>query len=157
MLKTIPIFGVGTESLSSIVSRQRRVNCYVEPRADGNKKSIVVRMTPGLTLYNTMPKNPIRGYKDVNGVMYCVAGNGLFRFDPLGGYIHIITFGSASSPVNPTNPVQIDYNETQLVITDGTGVYVFPFVNLLTVPSQTIAQVVTDIAELTVIKGLTGN
>ena len=47
-MKPFPLFGAGVYGKSMVVTRQRRVNCYYETRADGDKAKIVIYGTPGL-------------------------------------------------------------------------------------------------------------
>src|SRR5258706_9457283 len=74
-MQPVPLFGSGVFGKSAVVTRQRRVNCYYENRADGDKAKVVVYGTPGLVLMFTTGSLPIRGVLSVNeaqlyGVIY---------------------------------------------------------------------------------------
>jgi|GEM_PF-1893042 len=136
ILKTVPIFGEGVYSRSAVVTRQRRLNCYLEQRKDGDRAKIVAYGTPGLALAfnNGSPGNlPARGMLGNNSALYIVAG----------GVLQSLSVATTAG-VAPTNVpsfvasqvfsgaigssvglVGMALNPTQLLIVDGAAGYVY--------------------------------
>ena len=121
-LKKVPIFGEGIFSRSLIVTRQRRLNCYLEVRKDGDKSTIVCYGTPGLQLaFNaSTPLNyPARGLIGNNQALYLVAGNQVRSLTASGAIIASQTIGTSAGLVG------LALNPTQVMIVDGSTGYVF--------------------------------
>lgn len=80
-MRTLPLFGTGIKSFSSPVTAQRRLNCFYDIRQDGDKANIIIRGTPGKSVWTTLSDNPIRGWWVVNSLLYVVAGATVFTVD----------------------------------------------------------------------------
>jgi hypothetical protein len=135
-MKKIPIFGSGLQAVSPFITAQKRLNAYYDVRVDGDKNKLIIRGTPGLTLFCTLPTSPIRGWIYARNFIYVVAGNTVYQVNQVGGYITIGTIGTIGT--NSVNPVSMAINETQVMIVDGTNGYVFNYA--LITPSESVAQ-----------------
>jgi hypothetical protein len=121
-LKRVKIFGEGVFSRSPVVTRQRRLNCYLEIRKDQDKASIVCYGTPGLKFaFNaaTPLNNPARGLVGNNSALYAVAGNVVKSLSSTGSTLQQGTIGTSAGLVG------MALNPTQLMIVDGSAGYVF--------------------------------
>src|SRR6266567_2043550 len=121
-IKRIPFFGEGIYSRSPVVTRQRRLNCYLEVRKDGDKSSIVCYGTPGLSLaFNSgAPLNlPARGMVGNDTGLYVVTGGAVKSLTAAGA---LLTSGMIGTTVGL---VGMALNPTQLMVVDGSLGYVF--------------------------------
>ena len=121
-LKKVPVFGEGIYSRSAVVTRQRRLNCYLETRSDGDRSSIVAYGTPGLSLlFNaSTPYNyPARAMIGNDNALYLVAGTQVTSLSRSGAILGSATIGSNYGPV------ALALNPTQMLIADGVTGYVF--------------------------------
>lgn len=109
---------------SQMVSRQRRLNCFFDVRVDKDKKAIICRGTPGVTLTITLPNAPIRGYWVVDSTLYVVAGAGLYAVNTSGA----VTTISTTVITTTTGVVGMADNGFQLMIVDGMKGYVYTLV-----------------------------
>jgi hypothetical protein len=121
-IKRIKLFGEGIYSKSPVVTRQRRLNCYLEVRDDGDKSSIVCYGTPGMK-FAFNPANqlnlPMRGMLGTPTALYCVAGNIVKLITSTGQTTVSGTIGTTSGLVG------LALNPTQLMVVDGSAGYVF--------------------------------
>jgi hypothetical protein len=122
-MKPIPLFGWGVNAYSSYVSRQRRLNCFYEIRKDGDKNQMIVRGTPGVTTYITLPTAPIRGWHVVSNILYVAAGLTLYSVAINGAFTAIGGFDIAS-----TGNVAMSDNGVQLLCVDGAAGYIYTIV-----------------------------
>jgi hypothetical protein len=120
-MKPVPLFGDGVQSYSAVVTSQRRLNCFFDPRSDQDKTVAVLRGTPGTVKFVTLPTSPIRGMYVANGLMYVVAGAILYSVSSNG------TITSLASLAAGTGIVSIADNGIQLGIVDGTSGWTFTF------------------------------
>jgi len=121
-LKRQAIFGEGIFSKSAVVTRQRRLNCYLEVRKDGDKSSIVCYGTPGLRLlFNaSLPTGfPARGIVGNDTALYEVTGNRVLSLSAAGQVLVKGTINTQGGLVG------MALNPTQLFIVDGVFGYVF--------------------------------
>jgi hypothetical protein len=126
-LKRQSIFGVGITAKSAVVTRQRRLNCYLEVRKDADKSTIVVYGTPGLAFafaLNLTNVYPIRGMIGNNSAFYVVAGASFQSLSVTGG---VLGSGSLMSTVGS---VQLALNPTQVIVVDGALGYIFTIATL---------------------------
>jgi hypothetical protein len=105
-----------------VVSRQRRLNCFYEVRADGDKHNIIVRGTPGTATFVTLPTFPIRGWHVVNNVLYVVSGSVLYSVTTAGVYTVLGYLTNSSSSVSMAD------NGLQLAMVDGASLYIYTLV-----------------------------
>jgi len=115
----ISLFGTGIKSYSQVACSQRRLNCYYDLRSDGDKSEVVVRGTPGLVLWFTLPTYPIRGWRVVANILYVVAGNTLYSVTTAGVYTALGTIATT------TGNVSISDNYVQVMIVDSVNGYIF--------------------------------
>lgn len=126
-MKPIPLFGTGIKSYSEVVTAQRRLNCFYDKRADGDKNAFILRGTPGTVLRYTLPTSPVRGWTSILGTLYVVAGASVYTIDNAG-----LVTNRGSIPYG-TNNVGIADNGIQILIVDGVGGYVLTIAtNVLT-------------------------
>lgn len=121
-LRRVPLFGEGIRSKSDVVTRQRRLNCYLEVRKDQDKSSIVCYGTPGLSFaFNASNplNNPMRGMIGNDAAMYTVSGNQIHSLSKNGITLKMGTVGSSAGLVG------MALNPTQLMVVDGSQGYVF--------------------------------
>jgi hypothetical protein len=117
-MKPIPIFGSGLAAISPAITAQRRLNCFFEVRQDGDKTHLAVLGTFGLLLWITLPTMPVRGWWEVNSVLYIVGGKALYKVTSAGT---ITQLGLLSSV---TGNVAMSDNAVQILIVDGTAGYI---------------------------------
>lgn len=151
-MQPIDIFGSGIKSVNPSLSAQRRVNCFYDVRVDSEKSQLILKGTPGTTVFCTLPTFPIRGWIEFDGFLYVVAANVFYQVSSTGGYIKLGVIGS-----NGNTPVSMCINETQLMIVDGSAGYTFPYAELTNVIISNINQYSIDTEALTVICKATGN
>lgn len=124
-MKPLPLFGTGVKSYSEVVTAQRRLNCFYDIRQDGDKSNIVIRGTPGKSVWVTLSDYPIRGWWVVNSLMYVVSGATVYSIDTGG---NVSTLGTIS---NSGQLVDITDDSITLTIVDGVQGY------SITLPSGT--------------------
>jgi len=122
-MKAIPLFGGGINAYSSAVSRQRRLNCFFDTRQDGDKAQVIIRGTPGSVLFVTLPTYPIRGWRQVNGVLYVCAGQAFYSVTTAGV---VTALGAMNTGTNTL--VSMADNGVQILIVDGTYGWVYTLV-----------------------------
>lgn len=124
-MQVVPLFGSGVYGKSAVVTRQRRVNCYYEPRPDGDKAKVVIYGTPCLLLvFNiSQPSNlPLRALLCANETaLYAVQYNHFLSLGSAGqvfftGNINTIA-GLCSLSPNP--------NGSQIMLVDGVGGWLY--------------------------------
>jgi hypothetical protein len=81
---------------------------------------VIIRGTPGLSLFVTLPTSPIRGMLNVNNTLYVVAGNTLYSVSAGGG---VTTLGVMTVITSET--VGMAFNNTQIIIATGTNGYIY--------------------------------
>ena len=128
-MKKLSLFGTSLEALSEVVSAQSRINCFYEVREDEDKAKIIIRSTPGLTQFSSVPY-AIRGWLVVNNYLYVVAGANVYKIDTLGVVTTLGTMLPSTSTV-----VGMSNNATQIIIVNGTNGYI------LTIATGVLAQI----------------
>ena len=121
-IKRVKIFGEGILARSAVVTRQRRLNCYLEIRKDQDKSAIVCYGTAGLKLaFNAgTPSNaPMRGMVGNDTGLYVVSSNQVQSLSQTGATLKTASLNTA------TGLVGMALNPTQLMIVDGAQGYVF--------------------------------
>lgn len=78
-MRPLDLFGVGVKSYSSVVTSQRRLNCFYDLRQDGDKSTVAIIGTPGKDLAFTLNTSPVRGWWVVGSVLYVVAGAAVWK------------------------------------------------------------------------------
>ena len=118
-MKSISLFGSGVNSYSKVATSQRRVNCFYDIRADGDKTALILRGTPGSVSWITLPTSPIRGWRTVGNLLYVVSGRILLKVTTAGVATQLGVLATS------TGIVVISDNSVQLCMTDGTNGYVY--------------------------------
>lgn len=117
----IGLVGPSYQQASLPFDAQRSINLY--PIADQmGKETSSLYSTPGLTLFATAGSGPTRAlFNSTQARTFSVSGNGLYEFTSAG----VVTLrGSLNTS---SGSVLIDENPTQMVIGDGTYLYVFTY------------------------------
>jgi len=124
----VPLWDQGTGYKSFPVSRQRRLNCYIEQRSSfsnfsiegADKTPISVYGTHGLTLFTATGSTPVRGARTIPylTVTYYVAGNTIYVLNTAGISAPIGTINTATGYVGMSDSGE---NGLQLLIVDGTN------------------------------------
>lgn len=125
-MKKIPLFGAGVAGKSLPVTVQRRLNCYMDIRPDGDKAKFVVYGTPGLTVFTDgLSSQPaIRGaLASPNYVHFAYTDNlgniSVSTHDATGAQTGSAGFATTSVG----GPVSLDHNGTQMMLADGVSGY----------------------------------
>lgn len=122
-MQRIPLFGSGLNAYSAYISRQKRLNCFMEIREDGDKAQVVVHGTPGYYLWINLPSSPIRGWHVVGSILYVVCGLLLVAVQTNG-----TTTVLGQLNLGSTGNVSMDDNSVQLIIADGNVGYYYTIV-----------------------------
>ena len=96
---------------NSRISRTDALNCYLEPNID--KTFFRVRRTPGLRSRYTVGDGPIRGLYEIQGELFVVSRNLLYKIDENEVVTELGDVGGS------TNPVRIDANgadDNQIIV-----------------------------------------
>jgi hypothetical protein len=124
----VPLFGSGIYGKSAVVTRQRRVNCYYENRADGDKAKVVVYGTPCLVLVFTTGSLPIRGLLSVNeSTLYAVIYNqfGLLAPPASPGGAAVFTVLGTINTIAGFVSLAPSPNSSQIMLVDGVGGWIY--------------------------------
>ena len=128
-MEQVAILGSGMRSLSEVVTAQRRLNCFYDQRADGDKNTFILRGTPGTVARITLPTSPIRGWRVIRDVLYVVGGAKLYTVTEAGVVTVVGTLTTFDGYVSLAD------NGIELDIVDGTAGYV------LTLATNVFAQI----------------
>lgn len=141
------LLGDGIKSLSPVVTAQERINVFYELRDDGDKNTLILRTSPGLTIFTTLPQKPVRGMLTVGNYLYVVADNGLYQIGQTGNYTFLGQLpGIAAGQISPCVLVN---NPFQLVIIDGNnGGFVYLFSDLTTAISVSALSLINQMQDV---------
>jgi hypothetical protein len=117
-VRSVPLFGSGIAAKSYPVTRQRRLNVYLENRPDGDKTKIAIFGTPGLNLSWSLPA-AVRGILGTETSLYAVAGSLFYQLNAIGGTIYSTSIATSAGFVSMAN------SPTQQVIVDGVNGYLY--------------------------------
>jgi len=122
-MKIIPLFGNSISGESQVITAQRRLNCYLENREDGDKTKIAILGTPGLAAVFAIGSNvnlPMRALAGDANYLYACVGSSFLQCNAVTG----ATLNSGA--IGPgTSLCSMAVSPTQVVITDGITGYVF--------------------------------
>jgi hypothetical protein len=110
-----PLFGLGNEAKSVVVSAQERLNVYFEPRPDGDKNAMSAYGTVGLTQFGSVVGQPWRGLHRTQDRLFGVQQNALYEIFSDG------TTAFRGTLLTSTGRVGMANNGLQVMITDGYG------------------------------------
>jgi hypothetical protein len=117
-VRSVPLFGSGIAAKSYPVTRQRRLNVYLENRPDGDKTKIAIFGTPGLNLSWSLPA-AVRGILGTETSLYAVAGSLFYQLNAMGGTIYSTSIATSAGFVSMAN------SPTQQVVVDGVNGYLY--------------------------------
>lgn len=118
-MQPIQIFGLGINSRSANVTRQTRLNIYLENITDGEKSAMVAYGTPGLTLFTDFGDTPARCLHVLGDYVYIVHRNTFWQVNNAGTRTSKGTLGSTSGRVSIVD------NGTQIMLVDGVNGYIY--------------------------------
>jgi len=118
-LKPVALFGLGNFGKSRNVSSQQRTNLYAEIQRDGEKGTLTLYPTPGLTTFVNFGAYPSRGVWKKDDVLYVVNRFTLWKVTNDGTMTNIGTLVTSSGRVDITD------NGTQIIIVDGPNGYIY--------------------------------
>lgn len=127
------------KSESLPLSSQRCVNAYAEKEPGDAKSPVAIFGVPGLSLFATCGRGPIRGMHVMNDVLYVVSGNILFSVSSSGA---VTTLGGS---VSGANRVSMSDNGTQVMIVNGANGYVWSEANGFQVVTSTNFHAATSV------------
>jgi hypothetical protein len=118
-LTPVPLFGSGIYGKSYVITRQRRLNVYMEQRQDGDKSRIVVYGTPGMVPTFTIAGLPVRGLLGTQTALFSVSGNQFQQLTANGSAVVARTLSSSVGNLSMAT------NNTQVVVADGFTGYLY--------------------------------
>lgn len=116
-----PLFGIGLQGKSPIVTAKKLQNMFAEIRPMGEQSQIVAYGTPGLQLFVDFGDTPPRGgiYFEPNDVAYVVHRGTLWEINNAGATTNRGSLGTTSGRVS------LAHNGVQVMIVDGTNGYIY--------------------------------
>src|ERR1700704_3276917 len=129
-----PIFGIGMQSKSAVVSSQRRVNLYAEMRPQDDGTEIVYYGTPGLDLNADFGDTPSRCEHSLGNLYYIVHLNTFYEVNNAGQKTARGTLNTSTGRVYAAD------DGIRIKIVDGVNGYVFDTSNPA-VPLAVVADV----------------
>lgn len=127
-MRVVPLFGSGLYGKSAVVTRQKRLNCYMELREDGDKTKISCYGTPGLVAAFTTPTPaglPVRGILGTQNSLYLVAYNQFQSVNSIGTSLFSSTIGTTSGQVSLAASPSNSINPSQVLVVDGVSAYLY--------------------------------
>lgn len=123
-LTPIPFCGQSYTEQSPAANKQRTVNLYpaLSPTPE-NPNRIILVPTPGYAIINGRDGEEIRGMFVVNGTLYLVQANKLYRYDTTLGLVELGTLNTS------TGRCSLACNTVELAICDGTDLYAYHLTN----------------------------
>ena len=118
-MQPIQLFGLGINSTSINITRQTRLNIYLENIMDGEKSAMVAKGTPGLTLFTDFGDTPARCIHVLGDYSYIVHRGTFSQVNNAGVRTSKGSLGST------TGRVSVADNGTQIILVDGTLGYIY--------------------------------
>jgi hypothetical protein len=141
----INLFGVSQYAKSSNVSRQQRLNAYVEPQPGDDRSRVAVYGTPGKDLFVSFGETPVRGMYVKDNLLYAVHRGVFWEVNNAGVKTNRGTINTTSGRVYMSD------NGTQLILTDGVDGWIYTFA------TTTLTQIVdADYPDLATVTWLNG-
>lgn len=117
----IQLFGVSQFGKSANVTRQQRLNAYMEPQPGDDRSRVAVYGFPGKDLFTSFGDTPIRGLYQRGDFLYAVHRGTFYEVNNAGVRTARGTIGTTSGRVYMAD------NGSQLMLTDGTAGYIYTF------------------------------
>ena len=117
----IPLFGIGLQGKSPVVSSQSRVNCYYQFERDADRTLVSIHGTPGLKEIINFGNQPIRGGLAVGSTLYVVHRNKLFSLNNAFIRTELGTLNTDRGIIQCAN------NGLELLIVDGVNGYIYNY------------------------------
>lgn len=115
-----PLFGIGFQGKSPVVTTKRLQNVYLEYRQQGEKSQVVAFGTPGLRLFSAPSIYPTRGKSILfNDLIYLVQNNTFWEVNNAGTATIRGTLSTSSGFVSMAQ------NGFSIIIVDGTNIYYY--------------------------------
>lgn len=115
----IPLFGIGNFGKSPNVDAQERTNLYVEVQRDGEKGTLTLYPTPGLSTFVNFGAYPSRGVHRKGDFQYVVNRFTLWRVANDGSMTSLGVLLTSGGRVDITD------NGAQIIIVDGPNGYIY--------------------------------
>lgn len=124
--------GPSYQSESVNADCQRSVNLYPETNESGQGNSaVIMRRSPGLSIFCTLPESPVRGEFEFNGRLFAIGGT---RFCEILTGGHVVNIGAVGNDGLPACMVANQAN--QLLIASAGTIYLYDMAaNVLSQPS----------------------
>lgn len=114
-----PLFGIGLQGKSPVVTSQYRLNLYYEFQKEDDKTQVAVYGTPGLSLLLDLGETPIRGEWKYGDYYYLVHRGNFYQVNNANVATIKGTLSTNAGRVFITN------NLTQIMVVDGTYGYIY--------------------------------
>jgi len=114
-----PLFGVGLQGKSPVITSQRRLNLYYEFQKDQDRTMVSVHGTPGLELFKDLGDTPIRGLFEKGEFLYAVHRGTFYEINNAG-------VATSRGTINTTSgKVSMATNGTQIMLVDGLDGWIY--------------------------------
>lgn len=120
----VPLFGIGNFGKSPNVDAQERTNLYVEIQRDGEKGTLTLYPTPGLSTFVNFGAYPSRGVYRKGDALYVVNRFTLWKVNNDGSMTSLGTLLTSDGRVDFSD------NGTQIIVIDGANGYIYDTVAL---------------------------
>lgn len=129
----MPLFGIGMQSKTPVITAKLLTNVYAEYRPQGEKTSVVGIGFPGYDLFTDFGATPVRGMEAVeqNDLLYTVHRGVFWELNNAGAQINRGMIGTTSGSVG------MSHNQTQVMVVDGVTGYIYD----ITTPATPIAAI----------------
>ena len=114
-LKDFGFCGPCYQAITPVLDAQDCLNYYPEPGYATSKSQMALIGTPGLTLFGTLPRGPVRALFGGNGRLFAVGGSHLYEVNSSGG---IVTDFGAIGASTGTGPAKIAANGNDILVMD---------------------------------------
>lgn len=120
-MATLPLFGIGMQGKTPVVTAKRLQNFYIEYRPQGEKTHVVAYGFPGLDLFVDFGDTAARGLLSVeqNDLLYPVHRGMLWEVNNAGVMVSRGTLNTQSGSVG------MAHNGVQIMTVDGTNGYIY--------------------------------
>lgn len=116
-MPTLNLLSQSAPSKSVDENSAQMINMYLVQNVNNGKYTVNAFPTPGLTVFSTLPTNPVRAIFTEHGVTYVVSGNILYSVTSNGSYTSLGTLSTSSGFC------KIQGINNELLIIDGSNGY----------------------------------